>query len=156
MVFVKISVVLTGLIVFTQCLKTDVSQCQNGGPVPNVTLTSNGVVCRQSPCNVYTGHAANILVDFISPFYTEQMKPNLTAIAAGAVVPWPSNQKNACDGITNTACPIVKGEHVIYSYKMDILSLFPEIYATLIFSLANEADGQLATCFTVGLQILKH
>lgn len=55
------------------------------------------------------------------------MKPNLTAIAAGAVVPWPSNQKNACDGITNTACPIVKGEHVIYSYKMDILSLFPEV-----------------------------
>lgn len=44
---------------------------------------------------------------------------------------------------------------IFYRKGINYIILF-QIYATLIFSLANEADGQLATCFTVGLQILKH
>lgn len=74
----------------------------------------------------------------------------------GIDVSYPLNQDDACDGITNTKCPVEKNQEIEYTYGMSILPIFPEITLTLEFSLQDKDNGnENIECFQIDIKIKK-
>ncbi|CAG9857392.1 unnamed protein product [Phyllotreta striolata] len=148
----KASILVTLLTLVPFSTQILVNKCEGVDSVPSVNIISNGLACEAPPCPVFLGAVAEMQVNFSSSIYFESLKPNITVIALGAVVPVPPNQQDGCEGILNTVCPVVAGETIDYIYKLQVYSFFPKIEFTVIFSMVNELK-ELVTCFSVDLLV---
>ncbi|KAJ8926460.1 hypothetical protein NQ314_021250 [Rhamnusium bicolor] len=59
--------------------------------------------------------------------YLKNIRSNIRVTALSVNLDYPLFQDNACDGIINMYCPLVKDENVEYKYTMHILNVFPEV-----------------------------
>ncbi|XP_060535171.1 uncharacterized protein LOC132707360 isoform X2 [Cylas formicarius] len=110
-------------------LTTTVNSCSGSkGLQPNATISIGYLEneCLSTPCEVILGCSIIMTTKFNSPRYLEDLTPRIHASALGAELDYPLFQNNACDGIINTQCPIVKGEKVTYQYTMNLFNVFPE------------------------------
>ncbi|KAJ3634131.1 hypothetical protein MTP99_011038 [Tenebrio molitor] len=133
---------------------TEVSRCYNQEvPLPDVVAIEN---CDKSPCTFYINYESRMSINFRAPRYLEHIAPRAQAVVMGLNLSYPLGQDDACDGVTNTPCPLAKGEYIEYSYGMLVLDIFPEVGLNLEFSLLdNDQGGQAFVCFNVDLQLVK-
>ncbi|XP_030757736.1 NPC intracellular cholesterol transporter 2-like [Sitophilus oryzae] len=113
------------------------------------------LLCNQTPCTCIPGCPFTIYLEFLSPKYLENMKPNILATYAGVTIPYPLTQDDACDGIENTQCPIVKNEHIKYKISMDILNIFPEVTVALEFTIKDQDTGDAVICVLFDIDVRK-
>ncbi|KAJ8925070.1 hypothetical protein NQ315_001241 [Exocentrus adspersus] len=137
---------------------TSVRSC-NGAPTPEVQMLTNNTLCPQSPCVVRPGTDLVLHMRFKSPRYLEKIKLQVIAKALGVTLDYPLFQDDACVGISNTYCPIVKHETVEYSYTMHLLDIFPEASVNLAFSLIDldhkSDENADVLCFEIDIQLKK-
>ncbi|KAJ8961949.1 hypothetical protein NQ317_009266 [Molorchus minor] len=134
--------------------QTNVNSCSDGSTTPEVQFyLTSGEVCDEQPCIVVPGGDIYMHVFFKSPGYLENIKPDMKASSLGVSLDYPLFQDNACDGIINTVCPLVKNETVEYYYKMSLLDVFPEVTVTLTFTIIDEDTSTNVVCFIVDIKI---
>ncbi|XP_057662725.1 ecdysteroid-regulated 16 kDa protein-like [Diorhabda carinulata] len=132
---------------------THVKSCAEGGQLPVVDIVTNGVLCVKPPCIVIPGTEATLSINFTSPDYVPSITPKFVATYAGANIPYSTGQKDACEYINNTACPLGEGEFVTYVYGLKIQSWFPSVSVGLEVSFINDYDNEVIVCFAVDLQV---
>ncbi|XP_044266260.1 NPC intracellular cholesterol transporter 2 homolog a isoform X1 [Tribolium madens] len=147
-----ISALLFIVFLFGGAHSTIVSKCTNG-PLPDDVQIEN---CDEEPCVFYINSETSMTLKFKSPRKLVNIAPNALANVMGINVTYPLGQDNACDGITNTKCPIEKGQQVEYTYGMTILPIFPEVSLNLEFSLQDkDNNNENVECFKLDIQIKK-
>ncbi|XP_050305992.1 NPC intracellular cholesterol transporter 2 homolog a-like [Anthonomus grandis grandis] len=147
--------VLVCSVIYKCSRATEVNSCsdESYAVLPNITYSVNSYVCESTPCICYLGCATSIDLNFTAPRYLEKMKPQVLATYAGVTLNYGLNQDDACDGFTNTQCPIVKDELVNYKYLLTIPAIFPEVTVTLRFSLIDKEVNKDFVCFEFDIKV---
>ncbi|XP_063914683.1 NPC intracellular cholesterol transporter 2 homolog a-like [Zophobas morio] len=146
-------VIFLGILVVLNVVNaTVVDHCLLGnGTLPDQVELAN---CLTPPCIFYISGNSTMTMKFRSPRYMENFAPNAVALAMGIKVDYPLDQDDACDGVTNTPCPLAENEYIEYTYSMYILPIFPKISFTLEFALVDkDQDNEQFECFRVEIQL---
>ncbi|XP_066253650.1 NPC intracellular cholesterol transporter 2-like isoform X2 [Euwallacea similis] len=121
----------------------------------NVNYSINSYRCESSPCTCVLGCESLISINFQAPRYIEHVKPKIHASCMGVELDYPLGQDDACEGFTDTQCPIVANENVNYQYKLTIPNIFPEVTVTLRFSFEDTATNKEFMCLVWDVEVKK-
>ncbi|XP_066139179.1 NPC intracellular cholesterol transporter 2 homolog a-like [Euwallacea fornicatus] len=145
------------VVIVANASATKMSSCSDAtGKYPiNVNYSINSYVCESTPCDCILGCESLIDVFFQAPRYLEHIKPKVHASCMGVEMDYPLNQDDACEGFTNTQCPIVPNELVNYQYKLTIPPIFPEVTVTLTYYLEDEDLDENFICFEWDVNVKK-
>lgn len=107
-------------------------------------------------------------------YYIENFSPQAIATAAGVTINYPlTSQKNGCEFLTNTRCPLEKEEYISYTLTMQVLKIFPKVHniyrflntfliglnsplqvsVGIAFSLLDQ-DAEVINCFFVNTEVV--
>ncbi|XP_012057494.1 PREDICTED: protein NPC2 homolog [Atta cephalotes] len=70
----------------------------------------------------------------------------------GMTITYPYPYPNACESLTNSKCPLSKGDNVTYNLVMPISKNYPSIEMTIEFSLNDEKNNS-QVCFKLDGQV---
>lgn len=71
---------------------------------------------------------------FFIAYYIETFSPQAKATAADVTINYPlTTQKNGCEFIENTRCPLEEEEYISYKLTMNVLKIFPKVGAQSYF-----------------------
>ncbi|XP_053953955.1 NPC intracellular cholesterol transporter 2-like [Anastrepha ludens] len=134
---------------------TNVKQCSKGQPFP-LSVDIEG--CDQPPCNVVKGTTALMKVNFVGTHdNTKKITAVVHATTLGITVPYPlpEDVADVCSNLLyGASCPIDKSEDVVYNFKFDIDSSYPEIKVKVQLNLVDESNESVA-CFTADVKVQK-
>lgn len=71
---------------------------------------------------------------FFTASYLENIKPQVIAHALGVDTGYPLAQTDACDGITNTKCPLAQYEFVQYGFDITLPIILPPVRGKSFFN----------------------
>ncbi|KYM97617.1 Epididymal secretory protein E1, partial [Cyphomyrmex costatus] len=123
-------------------------RCENG-PMPD-SLTVDG--CNGSPCDIHRGTNLTAHWDFKAIADAEKLITRVKVTIMGATVPYPYPYPNACESLTNSKCPLKKGDKVTYNLFMPISKLYPPASMTIEFALVDEKSN-VQVCFKLNAQV---
>ncbi|XP_052751944.1 uncharacterized protein LOC113514851 [Galleria mellonella] len=146
------------LVVVNGQLSTPVSTCNsNPGQPPINTYIEN---CVSLPCLLPQLQNVVLNIAFRAPRTIRSMRTLATAylpLLAGLELPVPYDlEENSitCNFFTNTYCPVLQDEVVLYTLTMYIESFFPVGTAAAIeFRVIDESDNTPVFCLRVNIRI---
>ncbi|KAK7789643.1 hypothetical protein R5R35_007709 [Gryllus longicercus] len=123
---------------------TPFKSCKNGLAPVYVDIPG----CDSLPCKFIRGRDIAADVDFLIDHTVSTLNTKVMATSLGVTIEYPLPDPNACNGLTNSECPLKDGEEVIYHLEMPILSIYPKVRVDLEFSFLDQ-NKQVVACFEV-------
>ncbi|XP_004536618.1 epididymal secretory protein E1 [Ceratitis capitata] len=134
---------------------TNVKQCKKGQPFP-LSVDIEG--CETVPCNVIKGSTAIMNVHFVGTRdNTKKITGVVHATSLGITIPYPLPDEVAdvCSNLLYGAeCPIDETEDVVYNFKFDVDSSYPEVSVKVQLDLVDELNQSVA-CFIADIKVQK-
>ncbi|XP_059048213.1 uncharacterized protein LOC131843556 [Achroia grisella] len=137
---------------------TPVSQCtSNAGVLPINTYIED---CYDPPCLLPQLEYVVIHIAFRAPRTMRSMRTLATAylsVIGGIAIPVPYDlQENAvtCNFLTNTYCPVLESEVVLYTLHMFIESFMPvDTSAAIEFRVVDQSDNTPVFCLRTNIRV---
>ncbi|CAG4932011.1 unnamed protein product [Colias eurytheme] len=121
------------------------------GALPSATTIEG---CRNPPCDLPQGRNAIIHMSFNAPRNINSMRTLATAFLGNVGVPYPlGNNEVTCNFITNTRCPLNRGQQVHYTLRMFIERSFPVGTSTTVEFRIVDQQNQPVVCVRVPIRI---
>ncbi|KYM93255.1 Epididymal secretory protein E1, partial [Atta colombica] len=121
---------------------TPYARCDNGPPPKSLIIDG----CNTSPCNFYRGTNLTAHWNFNVNADVEKLIVFVKVTILGMTITYPYPYPNACESLTNSKCPLSKGDNVTYNLVMPISKNYPSIEMTIEFSLNDEKNNS-QVCF---------
>jgi Niemann-Pick C2 protein len=118
-----------------------------------MTVTIPG--CDSPPCKLVKGTDVKVEVQFSTTSATKTLTPKVNTRFLGLSLPYdlPSEQKDGCQHIRSTSCPLDSSEFAIYELTMPILKSYPSLNIEIELNMLND-DNQSQFCFKVDCQVV--
>lgn len=71
----------------------------------------------------------------------------------GETISYPFPQKNACDTLKNSNCPLESGEDVTYQLSMPVLKYYPKVQLIIEFAFLDDKD-KVVVCFALSAKVV--
>ncbi|KYQ51537.1 Epididymal secretory protein E1 [Trachymyrmex zeteki] len=127
---------------------TPYNRCENGPP-PTLLVVDE---CNSSPCGFYRGTNLTAHWNFKAIANTEKLTTRVRVTIMGITIIYPYPYSNACESLTNSKCPLNKGDDVTYNLVMPISKNYPSVELTIEFSLFDQ-NGTPQVCFLLDGQV---
>jgi len=98
--------------------------------------------CDRTPCDVFQGSNASMIVDFRALQSSVTLRPRVFATALGVTIEYtlPIEHQNACNHLTTGSCPLSANEDITYGFVFPITSVYPPIPVTVEITLHGDND----------------
>ncbi|KAJ8957537.1 hypothetical protein NQ318_020576 [Aromia moschata] len=129
---------------------TKVSECSQGGLVPDEVHIEGCESEADLFCSVPFNGYINMTMKLTSPHYLESIKPQLIGktVLGNINLSLGSDRLDACTVITNSVCPIVANEVIEFKYNIRFI-VMPLLTVTLEFSIIDEDLDEAVVCFSL-------
>ncbi|XP_014232328.1 protein NPC2 homolog [Trichogramma pretiosum] len=121
---------------------TPFTNCQEGAPPSALRVEG----CDKAPCKLRRGTNVSAEWDFTVNADTKHLTPRVRATTLGMTVNFPFPQKDACETLIGTSCPLIAGDNVTYKLTMPVARYYPQVSISIEFAFLDDA-GQVAVCF---------
>lgn len=94
-------------------------------------------------------------MDFTVSTPVQRLIPTVQATAFGVVTafPLPDDQREGCNNLLNTRCPLDAGERPTYRIVMYISRLYPPIPVNVELTIQDEY-GRVVSCISVDIRVI--
>ncbi|EFN66585.1 Epididymal secretory protein E1 [Camponotus floridanus] len=127
---------------------TPYNLCDNGPPP--VKLRVEG--CDSSPCYIYKGTNLTAQWDFTADADAQSLAPQVIVYFMGTTVNYPYPEKNACNSLVNSKCPLKKNSKATYNLEMPISKAYPSLALNIQFALIDE-NKNIQVCFSLDCEV---
>lgn len=111
--------------------------------------------CTELPCRLIKGKDAIVEVQFTTTQATETLTPKVITKLAGLSIPYnlPEEQRNACNHLTDTKCPLEPSEDATYVLTMPVLEFYPLINIEIQLEMLGD-QNETIFCFKVDCRVV--
>lgn len=94
-------------------------------------------------------------IQFTSAEATNALTPKVTTQFFGLSIPYdlPNEQKNGCQHLTDTRCPLNENEDATYVLTMPILKIYPSVNIEIQLEMIADR-GESMFCFKIDCQVV--
>ncbi|KAJ9586368.1 hypothetical protein L9F63_019990, partial [Diploptera punctata] len=144
-----IAILLSAALLVSSTLATTFQKCDKGAEPLAVRVRG----CDEPPCQLAHGDHVHAEVDFRVDHEVSHMTPKAVASVSGVNVNYPLAEKEACNSLINSKCPLKSGDVATYLLELPISSAIPSVEGVTVFLNLTDADsGDILSCFGVKLR----
>lgn len=151
-------IVLIAFVSAAAAISTPVRECGAGIRMPtNVYFGGRDNFCTAEPCQVVRGSDGYTEVDFVVPFDTNTVTPQVKAKVFGITIEYDLPKEVIADGCSHVlvkgTCPLKTGEEAIYGLSLPVDPSTPSVSTEMQFTLFGD-NKNIIFCYKLSTNVV--